>query len=82
MGPLEKVAAIHAAIPEHGHQFTFRRAVVVDTWADLKVRLQTSAAGAVSWVVRVLILTATALALATLAWAARSSTYREDRRPV
>ena len=65
-------AAIRASIPEQGRVLTFKRAVVVDTWADLKIRLQATAAKAASWGVRALILAASLLILAGFAWAARS----------
>jgi sensor domain CHASE-containing protein len=51
---------------------TFKRAVVVDTWADLKIHLTATAAKAASWGVRILILAASLLILAGFAWAARS----------
>ena len=65
-------AAIRASIPEQGRLLTFQRAVVVDTWADLELRLKATAVKAASWGVRVLILIAIALVLGCLAWAARS----------
>ena len=65
-------AAIRASIPEQGRVLTFKRAVVVDTWADLKIHLTATAAKAASWGVRLLILTASLLVLAGFAWAARS----------
>ena len=65
-------AAIRASIPEQGRVLTFKRAVVVDTWADLKIRLEATAAKAASWTVRVLILAVSLLILAGFAWAARS----------
>jgi hypothetical protein len=70
-------AAIRASIPEQGRVLTFRRAVVVDTWADLKIHLAATAAKAVSWAVRVLILAASLLTLAAFAWAAHS--FRTNR---
>jgi hypothetical protein len=70
-------AAIRASIPEQGRVLTFKRAVVVDTWADLKIRLAATAAKAASWGVRVLILAASLLTLAAFAWAARS--FRTNR---
>ena len=51
---------------------TFKRAVVVDTWADLKIRLAATAAKAASWGVRLLILAVTLLILGGFAWAARA----------
>jgi hypothetical protein len=46
-------AAIRASIPEQGRVLTFKRAVAVDRWADLKIGLKVTAAGAASWVVRI-----------------------------
>jgi phosphatidylglycerophosphate synthase len=51
---------------------TFKRAVVVDTWADLKIHLAATAAKAAPWAVRILILAASFLVLGCFAWAARS----------
>jgi hypothetical protein len=51
---------------------TFKRAVVVDTWADLQIHLAATAAKAASWGVRLLILAASLLVLTGFAWAARS----------
>jgi hypothetical protein len=65
-------AAIRASIPEQGRVLTFKRAVVVDTWADLKIHLAATAAKAASWGVRILILAASLLILAFFTWAARS----------
>jgi hypothetical protein len=65
-------AAIRASIPEQGRMLTFKRAVVVDIWADLKLHLAATAAKAASWGVRVLILAASLVILAAFAWAARS----------
>ncbi|HTV39305.1 MAG TPA: hypothetical protein VMF08_01910 [Candidatus Sulfotelmatobacter sp.] len=59
-------AVIRASIPEQGRLLTFKRSVVVDTWADLGIRLQARIAGAISWTARLLILAITALALCTL----------------
>jgi hypothetical protein len=61
-------AVIRANIPEQGRLLTFRRAVVVDTWADLNVGLQARIASATSWKVRVLALAVTALVLAGFGW--------------
>ncbi|HEU0009595.1 MAG TPA: hypothetical protein VFT34_07255, partial [Verrucomicrobiae bacterium] len=70
-------AAIRASIPEQGRLLTFKRAVVVDTWADLKIELETSSTKAASWVVRVLILLATFVLLGVFGWLAKS-TYRSE----
>jgi hypothetical protein len=64
-------AALRATIPEQGRMLTFKRAVVVDTWADLNLRLALAAAKTASWSVRLLILAATALVLVILARASR-----------
>jgi len=56
-------AAIRANIPEQGRVLTFKRAVVVGTWADLKIGLEAKAVRAASWGVRVLILVGTMLFL-------------------
>ena len=65
-------AAIRANIPEQGRLLTFTRAVVVDKNADLRIDLKTAATRAASWGARVLILAATFVVFAALAWAARS----------
>ena len=65
-------AAIRAAIPEQGRLLTFKRAVVVDTWADLRIGLETSAVKAASWGVKVLILGGTLVMLGVFGWVARS----------
>jgi len=72
-------AAIRAAIPEQGRLLTFKRAVVVDTWADLKIGLQASAAKAASWATRLLILAATAIFLAAFSLLGRGFTRRSDQ---
>ncbi len=64
-------AAIRANIPEQGRLLTFKRAVAVDTWADLGIRLQTRAANAVSWTARLLILALTGLGLGGIGLFAR-----------
>jgi len=52
-------AAIRAAIPEQGRVLTFKRAVVVDQWADLRIGLEASTAAGASWGVKALILAGT-----------------------
>jgi len=69
---VSSATAIRAAIPEQGRLLTFRRAVVVDQWADLRIGLEASAAKAASWSVRMLILAAIAVVLAVFGWLARS----------
>ncbi len=64
-------AVIRASIPEQGRLLTFKRSVVVDTWADLGVKLEARVAGAVSWGARLLMLLITALALSAFATLAK-----------
>ena len=64
-------AVIRANIPEQGRLLTFKRAVVVDTWADLNIGLQARTANSAPWNQRLLVLTLTALVLAGLGWLAR-----------
>jgi hypothetical protein len=66
-------AVIRADIPQQGRLLTFKRAVVVDTWADLNIGLQARAVAAASWNVRLLVLAITALVLAGLGLLARSA---------
>ena len=65
-------AAIRANVPEQGRVLTFKRAVVVEPWADLQIRLAATAAKAASWGARLLILAGTLLVLAAFAGAARA----------
>jgi hypothetical protein len=75
---VSSAAAIHASVPEQGRLLTFKRAVVVDTFADLKIGLEASAVRAASWRVRVLILAVTLLILVVFAWAARSIPHSDE----
>ncbi len=49
-------AAIHAAIPEQGRVLTFKRAVEVNPWAEMKIKLETKAARGAAWGMKVLLL--------------------------
>jgi hypothetical protein len=69
---VSSAAAIRAAIPEQGRMLTFKRAVVVDQWADLRIGLEASAAKAASWGVRLLILGVTFVVLVVFGWMAMS----------
>ncbi len=64
-------AVIRANIPEQGRLLTFKRAVVVDTWADLNIVLDARAANVVSWTACLLILALAAGAFAALVLLAR-----------
>jgi hypothetical protein len=65
--------AIRATIPEQGRVLTFKRAMLVDQWADLKIGLTATAAKAAPWTVRTLILAATLALLLAFGLAFRSS---------
>ena len=65
-------AVIRADIPQQGRLLTFKRAVVVDTWADLNIGLKARAVAVASWNVRLLVLAITALVLAGLGLLARA----------
>jgi len=52
---------------------TFRRAVVVDQWADLRIGLEASTAAGASWGMKALVLGGTLVILAALGWIARAS---------
>jgi len=54
-------AAIRAAIPEQGRVLTFKRAVQVDTWADLRVELEAKVTRTASVGMRFLLLVALAI---------------------
>jgi hypothetical protein len=64
-------SAIRASIPEQGRLLTFKRAVAVDPWADLRIGIEATAARAASWRVRFLTLALTLLVLVSFGWAAR-----------
>jgi hypothetical protein len=64
-------AVIRANIPEQGRLLTFKRAVVVDTWADLNIGLHARTANGVSWGIRLAVLALVALVLAGFALLAR-----------
>ena len=65
-------AAIHATIPEQGRLLTFKRAVLVDPWAELQVDLKVSAIKAASLGARALMLAGTFVLLFAFGLAARS----------
>src|SRR6185295_15553784 len=60
--------AIRAAIPQQGRLLTFRRTVQVDTWADLRIRLEASAFRTAPWGFRVATLGLIFTVFAFLAW--------------
>ncbi|MBW8865276.1 MAG: hypothetical protein JF609_10220, partial [Verrucomicrobia bacterium] len=64
-------AVIRANVPEQGRLLTFKRAVVVDSWADLNIGLQTRTVSVASWNFRLGMLAIVALSLAGLGLLAR-----------
>jgi len=60
-------AVIRASIPEQGRLLTFKRSVVVNTWADLGIQLEARVIGVISWSARLLVLALTALMLGAFA---------------
>jgi len=65
--------ALRASIPDQGRVLTFKRAVVVDPWADLQINLRASALTTAGWSIRALILAGTFALLLVLSWAERRS---------
>jgi len=64
-------AALRASIPDQGRVLTFKRAVLVDPWADLKIDLRATAARAAGSSLRLVILGAALLVLAAFTWLSR-----------
>jgi hypothetical protein len=65
-------SALRANIPEQGRVLTFKRAVVVDKQADLRISLETASAQVASWKTRVEILLVTLVVLALISGLAKS----------
>jgi hypothetical protein len=65
---LPSPTAIRAAIPQQGRLLTFRRTVQVDTWADLRIRLEAGALRTAPWGFRVAMLAIIFAGFAFLAW--------------
>jgi hypothetical protein len=65
-------SALRANIPEQGRVLTFKRAVVVDKEADLRIGLETASAQVASWKTRVEMLLATLVILALISALAKS----------
>jgi hypothetical protein len=65
-------AGIRASIPDQGRVLTFQRAVAVEPWADLNLRLEASIVPAASVAARLLVLAGTLFAFALFALALRS----------
>ncbi|MCI0536408.1 MAG: hypothetical protein L0Z50_14395 [Verrucomicrobiales bacterium] len=65
-------ATLRAAVSEQGRLLIFKRAVAVDSWADLRIELAARAAKTAPLSVRLLILACTLSVFALFAWTARS----------
>ena len=57
-------AAIRANVPEQGRLLTFKRAVVVDSWADLNIAVHARTVAVASWSARLAVLALLGLVLA------------------
>jgi hypothetical protein len=64
--------AIRVSIPEQGRLLTFKRAVQVERFADLKLGIEASAVRAASSSIRLLILGGVFVVMGLLAWLSRS----------
>ncbi|MBM3832676.1 MAG: hypothetical protein FJ403_05270 [Verrucomicrobia bacterium] len=64
--------AMRASIPEQGRLLTFKRAVLVDPWADLRIELEAVAARTASWRLRLSILIGVFVVLAAFGAASRA----------
>jgi hypothetical protein len=65
-------AGIRASIPDQGHMLTFKRAVAVEPWADLKIGLQASIMRTSSVTLRLLLLAGSVVIFALFAYAFRA----------
>jgi hypothetical protein len=70
---VSSASALRANIPEEGRTLTFKRAVVVDKEADLRIGLEAASAQVASGKVRFEILFASLVILAMISWLAKSS---------
>ena len=64
-------AALHASIPERGTVLTFKRAVLVDPWAALKIDIKAGPVATPTWLIRGAFLAVTFLVLFGLTWIGR-----------
>jgi hypothetical protein len=71
--------AIRASVPEQGRVLTFKRAVVVDPWADLKIGIKVSAASAASWFARTVIVAITFAIMVVFVWFENNSRAKSLR---
>jgi len=64
-------AAIRAAIPEQGRVLTFKRAVEVNRWADLRIELEANVARVASWGTRAAVLLGIFVLIAGIIWTSK-----------
>ena len=64
--------------PETQQLTAFKRAELVNPWADLKIGIVVSSTKAASWNVRLLILAGTLIVLVSFAWMGRSFHRKES----
>jgi hypothetical protein len=69
---VSSASALRASIPEQGRVLTFKRAVVVDKEADLRIRIEAASVRIASSGARTGILLAVLLVLAIVSWTAKS----------
>jgi hypothetical protein len=77
---VSSASALRANIPEQGRVLTFKRAVVVDKEADLRIALEAVTLKTASGGLRLGMLVGTLVLLAALAWAGRSLTTTEEKK--
>lgn len=73
-----KPNALRATVPEQGRTLVFKRAVLVDPWADLRIALDATAALAASTGFRLLVLVGTLALLGLLTYGARRAVNGKD----
>jgi hypothetical protein len=76
---VSSVSALRANLPEQGRVLTFKRAVAVDQWADLKIKLKAVTQNAAPWGIRILFLGVTLVVLGLIAWATRALFATDSR---
>jgi hypothetical protein len=69
---VSSASALRASIPEQGRVLTFKRAVVVDKEADLRIGIQAAAVRMASGRMRIAILLTTLVVLGVISWVAKS----------
>ncbi len=74
---VSSASALRANIPEQGRMLTFKRSVVVDKEADLRLGLKATSTETASWQMRAGILIATLVFLSVLSWLARSFSFNQ-----